>query len=343
MTLNLEIRKLIRSHLESGKKTPEIFKQLNKTIPKRTIYRWVKRLSNGDMKANVSPGRPRKFRNKTFIAKIKRNLTMNVKRKSAREIAKDNNCSRRTIARIIAEDLNLKPYKKIPSPDLNEAHISKRYTFCCWVRKNYNHERCQSILFSDEKMFDANGQINRQNDRIYAASRDDANSDMGLHPMKKFPFKVMVWLGVTWNGFTSLVVLPPKTSFNSDFYSKEVLPIVKRDGTRLIGPKFIFQQDGASCHTSEETIQALKNLGIAYIGPDRWPPNSPDLNPLDYFVWNEIENHLKSKKFNNRDDLIKKIKESIKEIPKKMIRDAIKNFRSRIYEVEKSRGNIYLK
>ena len=35
------------------------------------------------------------------------------------------------------------------------------------------------------------------------------------------------------------------------------------------------------------------------------------MNPLDCFVWNEIENHLKSKKFNNRDDLIKKIKESI--------------------------------
>ena len=49
MTLKLEIRKLIRSHLESGKTPREIFKQLNKTIPIRTIYRWVKRLSNGDM------------------------------------------------------------------------------------------------------------------------------------------------------------------------------------------------------------------------------------------------------------------------------------------------------
>ena len=62
------------------------------------------------MKANVSPGRPRKFRNKTFIAKIKRYLTKNAK--LAREIAKDNNCSRRTIVRIIAKDLNLKPIKR---------------------------------------------------------------------------------------------------------------------------------------------------------------------------------------------------------------------------------------
>ena len=77
-------------------------------------------------------------------------------------------------------------------------------------------------------------------------SRDDS----GHQYQKKFPFKVMVWLGMTWNGFTSLVVLPPKMSFNSDFYIKNVLPIVSRDGKRLIGTNFIFQQDGASCHSS---------------------------------------------------------------------------------------------
>ena len=118
-------------------------------------------------------------------------------------------------------------------------------------------------------MFDANGQINRQNDRIYAASRDDANSDMGLHTKKKYPFQVMVWLGVTWNGFTSLVVLPPKTSFNSGFYIENVLPIVKRDGLRLIGSDFFFQKDSASCHISRHTLNELKTSGTSVIGSDR--------------------------------------------------------------------------
>ena len=44
-------------------------------------------------------------------------------------------------------------------------------------------------------MFDANGQINRQNDRIYAASRDDANSDMGLHPFQSYG---MAWSDLEW-------------------------------------------------------------------------------------------------------------------------------------------------
>ena len=48
-----------------------------------------------------------------------------------------------------------------------------------------------------------------------------------------------------------------------------MLPIVKRDGIRIIGPKFIVQQDAETCHTSEVTINELKKLGISYIGPER--------------------------------------------------------------------------
>jgi transposase len=81
MTLKLEIRKLIKSHFQSGKTPREIYKMLNKTVPIWTIYRWIKRLSNGVIKADISTGRPRTIRTKTFIAKINRNSTQNTKRK----------------------------------------------------------------------------------------------------------------------------------------------------------------------------------------------------------------------------------------------------------------------
>ena len=41
-----------------------------------------------------------------------------------------------------------------------------------------------------------------------------------------------------------------------------------------------------------------------------------------------MEVHLKTKKFNNIAQLTQKIKESIKEIPLKMIQNSIDNFRS---------------
>ena len=46
----------------------------------------------------------------------------------------------------------------------------------------------------------------------------------------------MVWAGITFNGCTDIVILPQKMSFDADFYIENVLPIVNRDGNRLIGP-----------------------------------------------------------------------------------------------------------
>ncbi|CAF4765090.1 unnamed protein product, partial [Rotaria magnacalcarata] len=37
------------------------------------------------------------------------------------------------------------------------------------------------ILFSDEKRFDLDGMYNRQNERIYAATRDEADEKGAVH------------------------------------------------------------------------------------------------------------------------------------------------------------------
>ena len=177
---------------------------------------------------------------------------------------------------------------------------------------------------------------------MLAGSREDANTRTGTKPVHKFPFKVMVWCGLTYQGATKVIVLPPKTSFDSNFYIKNVLPIVEKEGPRLIGNDFVFQQDGATCHKSGESITYIKNSGMKFISPRHWPANSPDLNVLDYFFWNEVSSRLTVKKFTARDDLIKKIKETVKEIPLKMIQDAINQFRSRVYAVQINQGGLIL-
>ena len=49
-----------------------------------------------------------------------------------------------------------------------------------------------------------------------------------------------------------------------------------------------FQQDGATCHTANETINLLKEkFGESIIsrnGPVNWPPRSCDLTPLNFFM-----------------------------------------------------------
>ncbi len=50
------------------------------------------------------------------------------------------------------------------------------------------------------------GVYNTQNDRIWAANRDEADQKGGIHQKKKFPEKVMVWLGVCSKGVSPLVI-----------------------------------------------------------------------------------------------------------------------------------------
>ncbi|XP_074097975.1 uncharacterized protein LOC141526786 isoform X1 [Cotesia typhae] len=49
-----------------------------------------------------------------------------------------------------------------------------------------------------------------------------------------------------------------------------------------------FQQDGAPCHSSGDITNFLNaqygQQWLGRYGPVRWPPRSPDLTPLDYYL-----------------------------------------------------------
>ena len=47
---------------------------------------------------------------------------------------------------------------------------------------------------------------------------------------------------------------------------------------------FVFQQDNAPSHRVKDTIKLLQQQVLDFIGPDLWPPNSLDLNTVDYKV-----------------------------------------------------------
>src|SRR6218665_3605721 len=57
---------------------------------------------------------------------------------------------------------------------------------------------------------------------------------------------------------------------------------------------FIFQQDSAPAHRAKGTIALLRCETLSFIGPELWPANSPDLNPVDYRIWGLIQEHVYS-------------------------------------------------
>ena len=79
--------------------------------------------------------------------------------------------------------------------------------------------------------------------------------------------------------------MPDKTKINATYYRDELLPLLLEDCNTLLGNDYIFQQDGAPAHTASLSQDWLAVNSSDFIGKDEWPPNSPDINPLDCCVW----------------------------------------------------------
>jgi len=69
------------------------------------------------------------------------------------------------------------------------------------------------------------------------------------------------------------------------------------------GEFFIFQQDSAPAHQARDTVRLLALAMPAFIRPDLWPPNSPDLNPVDYKIWSAVQQRVYQSRVYNTDEL----------------------------------------
>ena len=82
--------------------------------------------------------------------------------------------------------------------------------------------------------------------------------------------------------------------------------------------KIQFQQDGATCHTAEATLDVLRPVFQDPIISSRadviWLPRSCDLRPLDYYVWGAVKDKCYADKPETLDALKDNIREAIGEI-----------------------------
>ena len=95
----------------------------------------------------------------------------------------------------------------------------------------------------------------------------------------------MVSAGVCFGGKGRLHFVDESAKVDSVSYVGRLLPSLVDDCTRLLPSGYIFQQDGAPAHTARATQNWLQTNCPDFIAKDQWPPNSPNLNPLDYHVW----------------------------------------------------------
>ena len=93
---------------------------------------------------------------------------------------------------------------------------------------------------------------------------------------------------------------------------------------RLFSEFYTFQQDSAPAHRAQETVQLLERATLDCISPFVWPPNSPDLNPIDYKIWGLMQERVYKKKIQDIDELRECIFEEWERLDQSVIHSAIR-------------------
>ena len=106
-----------------------------------------------------------------------------------------------------------------------------------------------------------------------------------------------------------LIFVDPGMKVNGQYYRDVLLSQQMLAIKHVAGDTSVFQQDNASSHCVKDTIKLLQQETQDFIGPDLWPPNSPDLNPLDYNVWGVMQQRVYPCRTNSVDELKQRLVE----------------------------------
>jgi len=106
----------------------------------------------------------------------------------------------------------------------------------------------------------------------------------------------------------------------------------------MSGDVFIFQQDSAPAHHALDTIELLRHETPDFIGPDVWPVNLPDLNPVDYMIWGLIQERVYQTAIQDTDDLKQCLTCVWAELIQRVVDKAIKQWRPRLRACIRTKG-----
>ena len=163
-----------------------------------------------------------------------------------------------------------------------------------------------------------------------------------LRVMKtKFPATVMVFGVVSSEGH----IMPPHIfkvglKVNIKVYLDVLKSVVIPWCNQMAGGRpWVWQQDLARAHKSKETQAWLQKECYDFVPFSHWPPSSPDLNPLDYFVWSYVENITNMTSQNTKASLIAAIRRVFTELPPALVEKACSQFWIYIEAVIEAEGD----
>lgn len=247
--------------------------------------------STGSVFNRPKPGRPRSATDEGNEIMVIASVYQK-NQQSLKEVADETGNSVTSVWRILRRH-RFHPYGVKLTQELNEADYGKRLDFCELMERRVRDPNfLRTVCFSDESTFHLTGYVNRHNCRYWA--QENPNEHLEAHTQR--PLKRNVWAGILGDE----IIGPFFIDGNLDgpkyviMLHHQIVPAMFASAARqnIAWNEVLFQQDGAPAHYARLVRDYLDivfpNRWIGRGGPIAWPPRSPDLTPLDFFLKDKV-------------------------------------------------------
>lgn len=257
----------------------------------------------------------------------RRRRTPNVEEGILHRVEETPSTSTRTIARAmrvpqsivweVLHEQQLHPYHLQRIHAMGPADFPLRANFCTWFLHRCVEEPHfpQRILFTDECRFTEDAVFNSRNSHVWDDENPHATHVRGFQER----FGINVWAGILNGRLIGPYMLPLRlTGGTYRVFLEEVLGDLLEDVPLDIRRGLWFQHDGAPPHFALDVRNHLnRRFGQRWIGrggPIPWPPRSPDLNPLDFFLWGHMKSLVYETPVDTVEDLVARVLTAAQEI-----------------------------
>lgn len=228
---------------------------------------------------------------------------------SQRQLARLTGIPRIRIHRTIRAN-RLHPYHYQKVQALKPEDYPRRMAFCREMlqRDREDPNFFDNVLWTDESRFERVGLFNTHNTHYYAVTNPNLVRESNFQER----YSVNLWSGIINREFVGPFELPSR--LNADIYLNFVqneLPGLLSHLPDNLRQRMWLQHDGATCHFA---LQVRNHLNVAY--PERWigrggtihwPARSPDLNPVDFFIWGYFKEIVYARESTSEQELRRKI------------------------------------
>jgi hypothetical protein len=151
------------------------------------------------------------------------------------------------------------------------------------------------VFYSDEACVHLSGYVNSQNSRIWSAENPHT-----FHERPLYSLKVGVWCAVSRRRIIGPVFF--NETVTADRYQELIMNFISP--LEVDEQDCWFQQDGATSHTANSTMQMLSEFfGGCIISRNFWPPRSPDLSPSDLYLWVFLKENMYKNNAHTQEEL----------------------------------------